>query len=245
VCAIGVLASMVVLARSRTAALTSTTAAGCDLFVAGAPIEDGARARQAIPVSSAGTLVASGIDPAGTAQAEIHATLAPELPERATWNVRRRSFDPSRHDFEVAVRMPEVTGYGVGLMLVTVVTANCTGSAWIDIGDRPPVFTAMGLVGLVLVAAGAVAVVVNLWRSGTAGGATFPGALGSGVPYGAGVGILAQQAGATPLSPAALAAWVAFGSAGAAGLHLGRRMLTLWRRDRRAQHLQSGSRDER
>lgn len=232
VCALGALASVIVLASSRTETLQAPVGT-CDVFLAGAPAGEATRPDRAIPVSSRGTLVASGRDAAATSRAEVRATLAEGWPDRATWSVRRRAFDPPREDFEVAVRMPDVTSYGVGLTLVTVATDNCTASAWIEVGDRPPVFTLLGLVGFALTASGTIALVVNLWRSAAGGGATFPGALGSGLPTGAGVGVLAQQAGTTPLAPSTLAAWIVLGSAAAGGLHLVRRSVSHWRRARR------------
>ncbi len=241
-CAVGVLLGIVILAGTRTASLDEPGTGACEVFLSDVPIANAHRPDRAIEVSSAGSLVASGVDPAGTTTAEIRATLSENLPERATWNVRRRSFEPARNDFEVAVTMSEVAGYGVGLTLVTVVTDHCATSGWIEVGDRPPVFTAIGVLGLVLTSAGSLAILVNLWRSGGVGsaggtrGATFPGALGGGVPFGAGVATIAQQVGATPLSPRSLMAWIVIGSAGAGLLHLTRRSISLWRHARRTSH---------
>lgn len=241
------LAGLFVLASSRTQPLDRQEGAtpGCQLFLAGRPLEVGSRPDRAIAVSASGTVAATGVDPDGTDRIELLATLAPDLPDRATWSVRRRSFDPPRPEAEVSVDMREVTGYSVGLVLVTIGTDSCRGAAWLDISDRPAVFTGLGLLGLTLVAAGVVAVAVNLWRSAPGAAGTFPGAIGAGLPYGVGVAVLSQQAGNTPLSPSTLAAWTITASAAAGLLHLARRHVAIWRRERREQGVQSGMRDER
>ena len=105
-------------------------------------------------------------------------------------------------------------------------------SAWVRVGGRPPVFTALGVAGFSIGVFGFIAVIVNLWRSGAGGSGTFPGALGGGIPLGVGTSLLLQQMGLIPFTRATGIAWIVFAAGGAAALHLLRRMDSIRRANR-------------
>ena len=221
-----------VIGASRGRAIENPPVEGCSFAIGERNLVRADRPARPVRLPSSGTVVVSGSDGLTTTAAALDATLAPDLPKRAVWHVRERHFNPPTTTYELALDMDDVASYGVGLNVITVTTDHCAVTAWVRLGGRPPVFTALGVGGFSAAVFGVIAVIVNLWRSGAGGSATFPGALGGGIPLGVGTALLVQQMGIVPATRATAIAWVVLASSGAASLHVLRRMDSLRRANR-------------
>lgn len=192
----------------RTVSLVAAAAAGVLLLAApaGAGIEGPCTAElngrdvgtidtpgTALEVDVDGSIVATGIDNAGTATAEVGLKFA-------GFSAYIVDADVDQDSWTGTVNVSDYAFWGVGIYEVLGRSDNCEGYAFVTITGRSPFTTVLGAIGTVL-ALGGLAMALASWVPAFSSGSGKLGrSIGGGLLAGLGLVLLLQQFGVMPLS---------------------------------------------
>jgi hypothetical protein len=202
----------VVAARPAGAQMTGP----CTATVNGVDVNTADTPARAIEVDADAVARVSGTDATGAPFSKVGLRFPP-LP---TITVHDDKHDPPDPTWGGDVKVKDYATFGVGLYQVQGQTDDCRGRAWIKVTGRSPFLTAAGGLGALLAAGGLLRLGLRVARARPSWSNLFRSGL-AGLPVGLGLALLAQQAGALPLTGETVAAWAAGGISAGALANLG------------------------
>jgi hypothetical protein len=189
--AVVVAAASLVLAAHPAGAQVS---GGCTATIAGKDVKTADDPSRAIEVDAAATVPVAGTDPQGTAASKVDLEFSP-----LSWNVADKASNPPSTTWANDVKVSDVAKYGVGLYKVVARTDHCTGTVWVKVTGKSAFTTIAGIIATVMLALGAVLLVLAFVGGLRSGGGLLAALIG-GLLAGLGGAVLVQQLALAPLS---------------------------------------------